>query len=82
MPEKIPSVTDPVWRNIVLGKTEYSLEFVAVRIFLGHTMIKVQHSSSPEAMAAKAAKELWQLYDKNIALSSVQRDLEKISAGR
>ncbi len=74
---KIPSETDPVWRNIVTGKVKYQFDFVAAKILLGHLMVKISHNPSPEIIDA-GARELREVFARNVRMPSVQRDLKKI----
>ena len=76
----VPSVESPVWNDIVSGKVKYQLDFLAAKIMLGRLMLKVRNNSSPENLA-KCGQELHNLYDQNVDLPCVQRDLVRIFGG-
>lgn len=72
----LPAPTSPVWVEIVSGKKQVQFEFLAVKIFLGTAQLK--YKQDPSA-ATQIVKELHNLFEKNISLPSVQKDLQKIS---
>lgn len=65
----------PVWKDILLGKKEVQLEFLAAKIFLGTAQMKCQQDPS---RVPELAKEFCALYQKYLALPAAQNDLKKI----
>ncbi len=76
----VPSVENPVWKDIVSGKVKYQLDFLAAKIMLGRLILKVRNNPSLETLA-KCGQELHNLYDQNVDLPCVQRDLARIFGG-
>jgi hypothetical protein len=73
----VPPANDPVWRDIVSGKRTFQLDFVAAKILLGHLGVKVRHRGDP-GVIREGARELHDIFARNVQMPSVQRDLAKI----
>ncbi|MFH0754048.1 MAG: ATP-binding protein [Candidatus Omnitrophota bacterium] len=72
----IPQRTDPIWAEIVSGKKEIVFEFFAVKIFLGFARFKLK--SSPSNLS-QLANELYNIFERNQGMPSVQKDLKKFN---
>jgi hypothetical protein len=71
----------PVWLDIVTGRREVQLEFVAAKM-LAMRLRKVLQTDSTAATGARCAMELQRLYAENAEVASARRDLAKIGALR
>ncbi|MBI5033894.1 MAG: hypothetical protein HZB51_25525 [Chloroflexi bacterium] len=76
----VPSKENPVWNDIISCKVKYPLDFLAAKIMLGRLILKVRNDPSLENLA-KCGRELHNLYDQNVDLPCVQRDLARIFGG-
>jgi hypothetical protein len=73
----VPSANDPIWSDIVSGKRKFQFDFVAAKILLGHLNVKVRHRNEP-SVVQEGARELHDVFARNVQMPSVQRDLAKI----
>ncbi len=76
----VPPIGNPIWREIVTGKARFQLEFLAAKILLGRLTYQVKKDPSPKTTAA-CAQALRDLYAENIAMPSVQNDLNQMFGG-
>jgi hypothetical protein len=73
----LPPSSDQVWKDILLGKTRYNFEFLALKILLGRLIMQVEANPSPGTLQ-KCADEMANLLAKNAHLPSAKRDIQKI----
>jgi len=73
----VPSANDPIWTDIVSGKRTFQFDFVAAKILMGHLKVKIRHRNEP-AVVQEGARELHDVFARNVQMPSVQRDLAKI----
>lgn len=71
----LPSATNKIWSDIICGTKVINFEFLAVKIFIGTA--QRNYKNNPESLQ-KSAQELFQLFDKNQNLPTVQKDLAKL----
>ncbi len=71
----VPPADDPKWAEIVSGKKNYPLKFLAAKIMLGRLVRTVK--ADPNACIA-AASELHALYVSNSCIQSAKDDLKTI----
>lgn len=71
----IPAPNSSVWADVVSGKKNIEFEFLAAKIFMGSAQVKIKQD--PGALS-QIAVDLYNLFQKNLNLPSVQRDLQKI----
>lgn len=70
----IPPVSNPIWNQLILGKVNWPLESLAIKIFLGSAKLKLVNDAS-SAQVSRLAQELHDLFVKNAKLPSVQKDM-------
>ena len=73
----IPTLSNPIWKDIVKNKVNFNFEFLAVKILLARLKLTVKYDPSPETIENCAA-ELRNLFVKTGRLPSVKKDLKKI----
>lgn len=73
----VPPASDPVWSDIVSGKRTFQFDFIAAKILMGHLKVKVRHRND-SAVVQEGARELHDVFARNVQMPSVQRDLAKI----
>ncbi|GBC59438.1 hypothetical protein DENIS_0377 [Desulfonema ishimotonii] len=73
----VPPSTDRIWYDIVTGKVTYQFDFIAAKILMGRLRVKVRHNPGPGVIRS-GARELWEVFDKNVRMPSVQKDMKKI----
>jgi len=71
----LPAPSSQVWADVISGKKPVQFEFLAAKIFIGSAQIKYKQDAS---VLSQVAVELHNLFEKNMNLPSVQRDLSKI----
>ncbi len=71
----VPGKFNPVWKAILTGQKEVAFSFLAVNIFLSRAKMDVKNN--PDTLD-KYVGEIWELFNKNAHLPSVQKDLAKI----
>jgi hypothetical protein len=72
----VPPITDPIWTDIVSGRTRPDFGFLAIRILLG----RLQPAAKRElTKVPQFAHELHALIAANAHLPSVQRDLATLT---
>ena len=79
-PTNVPPVSNPIWRDIVTGKTKYALDFLAAKIMLGRLTFQVKSDPTPQTIEA-CAQALRDVYAENTNLPSVQVDLNLMFNG-
>ncbi len=74
---EVPPAADPAWKDILTGKVRYQLDFFAAKILLGWLLLKVDSDRSDGTLAG-SARELQNLFARNVQLPCVQHDLATI----
>jgi len=80
----LPPVYHPVWANLVTGKIQHPLKFLAAKIMLGRLIRKTETDSSPENIR-NCCEQIREIYERHLGLPTVTEDLENfslISGGR
>ncbi|MBI1334485.1 MAG: hypothetical protein JST12_02385 [Armatimonadetes bacterium] len=72
----LPLPSSPVWADIISGKKAIAFESLTIKIFLGSAQQRFK--LKPETMSQIVA-ELHNLFEKNIKIPTVQRDIEKLA---
>lgn len=68
---------EPIWRDIITGKTRIDFEFLAAKIL--QSTLKRTFAKDPTAeKLEKCAGDLRDLFFQNADLPTVQRDLKKV----
>ena len=73
----VPPASDKVWMDIVTGRTQYDFDFLAAKMVVGRLRTVIQQDPSTGTVQ-RCAEELRDVFAKNVNLSKVQKDLEKI----
>ncbi len=73
----VPDKTNPKWAEIVTGKKNYPLKFLAAKIMLSRIMRTTGANPTPENISA-SVNELYSLYSANINVPSAQTDIQTI----
>jgi len=68
---------EPIWSDIITGKTRIEFEFLAARILQGNLSRTFAKNPSTERLE-KCAKDLRELFVQNADLPSARKDLQKI----
>jgi hypothetical protein len=71
--EKI-DLNNPVWKNLVLKKSQVNLNFLAGKILLSRLQLNLR-PSSPEHEINKAINDLFDLYYKSKDLPNAKKDI-------
>lgn len=74
---EIPSVSHPLWAELVTGKLRFTLSFLAAKILLARVTKETELNPSP-AVIHKAANDLRALYAAYPDLPKVKNDMEQI----
>jgi hypothetical protein len=74
---ELPSVSDEVWKDLLLKRKTCAFEFLGLKMLLGRLISEVERDPSPDKLE-KCAEQLRDLLAKNMQLPSVNRDLQKI----
>lgn len=72
----LPAKTSKIWSEIIMGTKVINFDFLAVKIFLGTAQRLVK--KDPGSLE-KSAQELFELFDKNQTLPTVQKDIAKFN---
>jgi len=73
----VPPKDNPLWTDIVTGRTRYALKFLAAKILLGRVVRTV--SASPTAENIRdAVDQLHAIYEKNASSPSAKHDIQLI----
>ncbi len=73
----LPPVNDPIWADIITGKQVFIFQCLAIQIILMRLTLSVKYDSTPQNIL-KCSTELRTMIEKNSALPSAKRDIEKI----
>ena len=73
----VPPKNNPRWQELVTGKKVFTLKFLAAKIFLGRIVRTVSAAPTPDNIRV-AIDQLYDMFLKNEAASSVQEDLKTI----
>lgn len=73
----VPPKNNPRWQELVTGKKVFTLKFLAAKIFLGRTVRTVSAAPTPDNIRV-AIDQIYDMFLKNEATSSVQEDLKTI----
>jgi hypothetical protein len=73
----VPPKQNPRWTELVTGKKEFTLKFLAAKIKLSRLIRNVQNDPSPATISA-AVDEMHAIYTQNAEKSSAQEDLKTI----
>lgn len=71
----LPTATHKIWSDIICGTKVINFEFLAVKIFIGTA--QRNYKNNPDSVQ-KSALELFQLFEKNQNLPTVQKDITKL----
>ncbi len=74
---EIQEIKSEVWNGVVSGNTNYSFEFLALKILLSRLRLEVKANPLPSTVWRSAA-ELKEFFIKQHNLPVAQRDLQKI----
>jgi hypothetical protein len=77
----LPPLSSPIWSDLVSGRRELSLEFLAAKMLIARLRLVSRMDPQP-AIQLRCATELYNLYAENAGLPSARRDLAKLEAGR
>jgi hypothetical protein len=77
----LPRVSHPIWNDLVTGRREIPLEFLAAKMLIARLRL-VMYADPQPATALRCANELHALYAENAELPSARRDLKKLDAER
>lgn len=77
----LPPAHHPVWRNLVTGKIQHPLKFMAAKILLGRLIRKTETDPSPDNIR-NCCEQIRGIYEKHLHLPSVTQDLENLSSFR
>lgn len=73
----VPAKSHKTWADVVTGKKNYELKFLAAKILLGRVVRSVEKNPSAENINA-AIDQLRNVYVKNADIAAVQDDLKTI----
>jgi hypothetical protein len=76
----VPPKSDPIWHDIVSGKTKFALDFLAAKIMLGRLTYQVKNDPTPKTIE-ECAQAIHDVYAENTNLPSVQIDLNLMFNG-
>lgn len=71
----LPPAYHPVWANLVTGKIQHPLKFLAAKIMLGRLIRRTENDPSPENIR-NCCEQIRGIYEKNQGLPHVTHDLE------
>jgi hypothetical protein len=76
----LPAAYHPVWANLVTGKLQHPLKFLAAKIMLGRLIRKTETDPSPENIR-NCCEQIREIYERHLGLPSVTQDLENFFPG-
>ncbi len=76
----VPAKTNPRWAEIVTGKKNYPLKFLAAKIMLSRIM-RTTGANPTQKNISTSVNELYGLYNANINVPSAQADIQTIFSG-
>jgi len=68
-------VFNPVWKNLVLNKIQFDLNFLPAKIVLARCRVTLKNDSAPEKIE-EAVQDLIKLYEKNKDLPNAIKDIK------
>ena len=74
---EIPSLTHPIWRDLITGRAGIQFELVAARVLHGALARSYARDPSPGRLE-RCAGNLREFFVQNARRPSAQKDLEKI----
>gem|GEM_PF-2364302 len=74
---KLPEVGHRVWNDLIRGELDLQFEFLGLKVLLTRIRMSVQ-SSNQNAAITDYEHELWNVFNMNIHVDKVQKDLSKI----
>jgi hypothetical protein len=76
----LPPAYHPVWANLVTGKIQQPLKFLAAKIMLGRLIRKTETDPSPDNIR-NCCERIREIYERHLGLPSVTQDLESFFPG-
>jgi hypothetical protein len=74
----LPPAYHPVWANLVTGKLQHPLKFLAAKIMLGRLIRRTAIDPSPETIQ-DCCLQIRDIYERHLGLPTVTEDLENFS---
>ena len=71
----LPSADHSIWSDIITGKKPVQFDFLAAKIFLGRA--QMNYKNDPSSLK-NLAKEFHQIFEKNINLPTVKKDIDQL----
>lgn len=75
---QLPPQYHPIWTNLVTGKIQHPLNFLAAKILLGRLIKKTELDPSAETIRS-CCDQIRDIYEKHLGLPNVSRDLENFT---
>jgi hypothetical protein len=75
----IPPINDPLWRDIVLGRSQHRFKKFSANFLIGRIVLSTRTDPSPENISLRI-KELHEFFTQNE--KSTQLDLQQIARPR
>lgn len=73
----VPTLDNPVWKELILGKKIVSFNFMASKLLLSRAIMEVRNNSD---LIEKYETELYNFFLKNSHLPTVQKDIDLIKS--
>lgn len=72
---QLPPVHSPIWTNLVTGKSQPPLKFLAAKIMLGRLIRKTTADPSAQTIQ-ECTEKIYDLYTNNLEFPQVKQDIE------